>query len=125
MSIISIPYNLPIGTVKASAFRDLPRIAFFVMTVLAFIQEALRVEADVRIVAVLIIEPDGMVNYLPRLITTDLTQPAIYCHSIIYESLPCFLPGLAFIELLLVHPDHSYYVFPPTHRASLSYTDTI
>ena len=44
-----------------------------------------------------------MVNDKPRLHATHLAQPAVYCYAAIYKSQADTLPGLAFIELLLVH----------------------
>ena len=43
------------------------------MARLALVLEALRVEADVWVVAVLIVQPYSMVDYMPRLLVALLT----------------------------------------------------
>jgi hypothetical protein len=70
---------------------------------LTLIQESLRVQAYVWVVAVRIIQPYGMVYDLPWLITTDLAQTTINRYSVINKGLPSTAPGSAFIELFLIH----------------------
>lgn len=71
------------------------------MTSLALIEEELRVEADAWVVTVHIIEPYLVMDYQPRLLATDLAQPAVHCHPALDESIPCSLPCLGLIELFL------------------------
>jgi hypothetical protein len=73
------------------------------VTGLTFIHKVVKVQADLWVVAVLIIQPYLMVYYLTRLIMTDLTQPAIYSQPIVYISLPSQAPGFGLVELFLVH----------------------
>jgi hypothetical protein len=68
---------------------------------LAFIEESFRVQADVGIVAIDIIQPYGVVHDLPRLITAYLAEPTVDSQPMVYISLPGFLPCLAFIKLFL------------------------
>ena len=84
------------------------------MTGLTFILEVRRVQADLWIVAVLIVQPDLMVNDQARLIMTDLTQSAIYSQPTIYISLPSQAPGPGLVELFLVH------VHPPLKHGPAS-----
>lgn len=55
------------------------------MAGLTLIEEVGRIEADLRIVAVDIVEPYLVVDYQPRLHTADLTDAAIYGHSLLNE----------------------------------------
>jgi hypothetical protein len=83
---------------------------------LALQLEVVRVETDLWVVAVVIVEPDDVVHYLARLFTTYLTQPSICGQPIVYIRPPCFLPGWASVELFLVQ------CFPSSHRSGVSYT---
>jgi hypothetical protein len=71
------------------------------VTGLALIKESLRVQADVRVVAVDVVQPYGMMYDPPRLVATHLTEPAVHSQPLCYESLPRTFPCAAFIELLL------------------------
>ena len=115
-AIICIPYNFPIWTVQASARCCQSWVSFLVVTGLALIKESLRVQADVRVVAVDVVQPYGMVYDLPRLITTDLAQTTIHRYSVINKGLPSTAPGSAFIELFLSHgrSTSSQVIPPPT-----------
>ncbi len=101
ISIIRVTYNFPIWTVQASARCGKSRVSFLVVACLALIEESLRVQADVRIVAVDVVQPYGMVYDLPRLVATHLTEPAIHSQPLCYESIPCAFPCSAFIKLFL------------------------
>ena len=75
------------------------------MTSLTLIKKVVRVEADLWIVAVDIVQPDLVMDYQPRLHATDLTDATIYAHALLYESIPHSLPCFSLIELLLgQHP---------------------
>ena len=99
--IIRIPYNLAVLAIKAAAWCSFPRISLLVVAGLALILEALRVEADVWVVAVGIVQPYLVVDYQPRLLVAYLAQPAVQCDPVVDVGLPCALPCLAPIELLL------------------------
>ena len=71
------------------------------MARLALILEALRIEADVWVVAVHIVQPYGVVHDLAQLLMAYLTQATIYGHAIIDIGSPGPEPRLAFVELFL------------------------
>ena len=73
------------------------------MARLALVSEVCRVQADGRVVAVVVVQPDLMVDDQPRRLTADLAGPAV-------DSLPLFdisssgsLPCLGLVKLFLVH----------------------
>ena len=89
------------------------------MARLALIHEVVRVQTDVWVVAVDVIQPDLMVHDLARLLLTDLTDPAVYGQPFVYVCLPGQPPGLGFIELFLVNMSR-----PPTASVSAMPTET-
>ena len=92
------------------------------MAVLALIQEEVRVQAYVWVVAVHIIQPDGMVYDLPWFLTTDLAHTTIDGQPIINECLAHTSPRLALVELLLIQTHHILSCDPATHASGLCYT---
>ena len=108
--------DLAVWSVFAAAWGGLSRVYLFVVARLALVLETLRVEADVWVVAVRIVQPYGMVYDLPWLITTHLTQTTINRYSVINKGLPSTAPGLALVELLLIHgrSTSSQVIPPPT-----------
>lgn len=101
--------------IQTSARCGASWISLFIVTGLALVEEVVRVEADVRVVAVVVVKPDNMVNYPTRLIPAHLAQPAIHGQPAVYVCLPGTSPGWCLIEFLLV------YICPPAHLASVSY----
>jgi hypothetical protein len=77
------------------------------VTGLALIQKVLRIETDLWVVAVLIVQPYPVVYYQPRLLATDLTEPTILSYALIDEGLPGPAPCLCLVELFLGH------IWPP------------
>ena len=127
--IVRISYDFAVLTVQTAARCDLPGISFFVVTGLALIHEVLRVQADLWVVAVLIVQPYLVVYYQARLVVTYFTQPTIQCHPLVNISLPSHAPGFGLIELFLVHtvgllagshPSTSpAYAIPAEHSAAI------
>ena len=73
------------------------------MTCLTFILEALRVQAYVWVVAVHIVQPDGVVYDQAGLLTAYLAQPTIHGQPRLDEGIPGTAPGPALVELFLGH----------------------
>lgn len=71
------------------------------MTGLALIEEVVRVETYLRVIAVDIIKPYLVMYYQPRLHATDLTDAAVYAHALLDKCIAYSLPCLGLIELLL------------------------
>ena len=71
------------------------------MTSLALVKEVLRIETDVWIVAVDIIQPYLVVDYQPRLHATDLADAAVHSHPLLNERIPHTLPCFSLIKLFL------------------------
>ena len=125
-SILRVPYDFTIRTIKASPRCGDPRILLLVVAGLALIKKILRVQADLWIVAVLIIQPDLMVDNEPRLLTTDLTGPAVHGFPLINEGLPCPPPGSGLVELFLGHLWPScMYAVPELRWRSCSYREPL
>lgn len=59
------------------------------MAGLAFVFEALRVQADIRVVAVVVVEPDGVVYYEARLLSAYLAEPAVNGQPAVDVRPPC------------------------------------
>ena len=112
--IVCVSYNLAIRAIQASTSHSLARIALFVVARLALILEALRIETDVWVVAVDVVQPDSMMNYQTQLLVTYLAQPTIQCYPVIDIGLPCSLPRFALIELFLgQHSPQSFGLYNP------------
>jgi hypothetical protein len=77
------------------------------VTRLTFILEPLRVQADIWVITIHIVEPYSVMDNQPRLLATYLAQPTIYGQPIVYISLPDTLPWSALVELFLIHSTHS------------------
>ena len=93
------------------------------MTRLALVSEVCRVQADGRVVAVVVVQPDLMVDDQPRRLTADLAGPAVYSLPLFDIARPGSLPGFGLVKLFLIHRLTPLVVFPPAHRVSLSYAD--
>ena len=93
------------------------------MTRLTLIPEVCRVQAYGRIAAVVVVQPDLMVDDQARRLAADLAGPAVNALPLFDISSACSLPGFGLVELFLVHRFQPSVVFPPTHRVGLSYTD--
>ena len=102
-SVVCVPQDFSVRSVKAPTRCRFPRISFFVMTGLAFVSEVLGVEADVRVVAVVVVQPRLVVYDLSWFNSADLADPSVDCHPFVDVSLPCPLPRFCFIKLFLVH----------------------
>ena len=102
-SVVCVTNDFSIRTVKAPTRRCFSWVFLFVVAGLAFIQESFRIETDVWIIAVDVVEPYRMMNNQPWFLTTHLTQPAVYGQPAVDECLPASAPRLAFVELLLRH----------------------
>ena len=89
------------------------------MAGLTLIQESFRVETYVRVIAVRVIQPYGMVYDLPWLLTAHLTQTTINRYPMIYKGLPRTAPCSTLVELLLIHrrTTSSHVIPPPTPPA--------
>ena len=82
-SPLCISYDLTVRAVCAPTWCLFAWIAFLVVARLAFQLEVVRVQADVRVVAVAVVKPDPpMVDDLAGLYAAGLTNPAVDC-------LPC------------------------------------
>ena len=106
-SVQTVADNLTVRPIKASTWRFFSRVSVFVVAGLALILEALRVQTYVWVVAVHIVQPDGMVYDQAWLLATLLTYPTIQGQPCIYVRLPGPSPGHALVELFLGHADHS------------------
>ena len=103
LSVRCIAYYFTVRPVSAPTRYSFPRVAFLVVAGLALEHEVVRVQRDVRVVAVLIVEPDlPVMDNLARLYVAGLAQPAVYCHSFGYVSIPSTSPRLGLVELFLV-----------------------
>ena len=100
-SILCVPYDLAIRSIQAPTSCGQSWVFLLVVTGLALVHEVLRVEADVRIVAVLVVQPYLMMDYLARLLMTYLAQPAINGQPVVDVCTPCPLPCSCLIELFL------------------------
>lgn len=101
--VLRIPNHFAIRTIKASAWRCSSWILLLVVAGLALIEEVVIIETYLWVVAVHIIKPYLVMDYEPRLLATDLADPAIHSQALIDEGLPGPLPGRALVELFLGH----------------------
>ena len=102
--------------IQTSARCGASWISLFIVTGLSLVEEVVRVEADVRVVAVVIVQPYNVVDYPTRLLTTYLAQPAIQCYPVVNVGLPCSLPRFASVELFLgQHSPQSCGLLIPAH----------
>lgn len=102
-SVICVADDLSIWAVQAPAWRCLPRVALFVVAGLALVPKAPWVQADIRIVAVDIIQPDSVMYDQPRLIVAHLAHTAIEREPVIDVCLPRSFPRLRLVKLFLCH----------------------
>ena len=102
-SIQCVSNYFAVLSVDASPRSRLSHIALLVVARLTFISEVVRVQADILIIAVGIIQPYFVVDYFTRLLPTLLTCASVHSHTVCYISCPCPAPCLALIELLLSH----------------------
>ena len=102
-SILCVPQNLSIRPIQAPTWSRSPWVSLFIVTSLALIEEELRVQTYLWIVAVGVIEPDSVMDNESRLFATDLTHPTIDGEAIVDEVFPCSLPCCALVELFLSH----------------------
>ena len=56
----------------------MPWVSLFVVAGLALVEEALGIEADVWVVAIDVVQPYCVMDYLPRFLSAYLTEAAIY-----------------------------------------------
>ena len=101
--IRGISYDLAVRAIQAAPRCCLPWVAFLVVTRLTLIHKVIEAQADLWVVAVLIVQPYLVVYYSTRLIMAYLTQPAVNGQPVVYVALPGHPPRFAFIELFLVH----------------------
>ena len=88
LSVVGISYDFAIFAVEATSGSCDSRIFFFVVTCLAFIKIIVFIECYVRIVARDIVQPYGVMYYFTGLLSTHLTEPTVYGHTLIYVPLP-------------------------------------
>ena len=97
-----IAYYFAVRAVFAAAWRVFAWVLLFVVTGLALIGEELSVEADARVVAVVVVQPDLVVHDLPQLLVAHLAHAAIEGHARGDIGITRTAPGRALVELLLV-----------------------
>ena len=102
-SIRCISQNFSIRPISAAARCFLAWVYFFVMAVLAFVFEVVRVQTYLWVIAVNIIQPYLMVDDLARLIPAYLTQSAINSFPVCDIAQPRPAPWSAQIKLFLCH----------------------
>ena len=88
--------------IPAAAFR-LSRVLLFVVAVLALISKVLRVEADLRVIAVLVVQPYGMMHDLSEPLPAYLTDAAVLGFPHCDEGRPGSPPGHRPVEARLRH----------------------
>ena len=113
-SPLCVAYNLTVRPVTAPTGCCFPRIALLVVTSLAFQHEVVRVQRDVRVVAVDVVQPCPPVVHDPaRLYTAGLAQPSVDGRPFFDVCVPGASPRLGLVELLLVNVSR-----PPSAPAS-------
>lgn len=117
-----IAYYLAIWTISAPAWCRFAWVLLLVVARLAFEHEVVRVQCDLWVVAVCIVEPcPPVVDYLSKLYSAGLAQSAVDGLSFLYVCITCASPRLRLVELFLIQCVHTSGSIPTTHRSSLSY----
>ena len=91
---LCVPNYFTIRTILHPSRCTPSRVDLFIVTGLAFIPEVLRVQADGWIVAVVIVQPDLMMDDQPRLSLAYLAGPTIYSQPVLYICSPGPAPRL-------------------------------
>ena len=102
-SVTCVPDDLTVRPIEAPARCRPSRVALLVVALLTFISEVARVQADLWVVAVVVVQPYLMMDCLAQLLATLLADTSVNCHPCFYISGPGSTPCLAFIELRLGH----------------------
>lgn len=100
--IICVPYDLTVWSIPDATRCWFPRIHFFVVAGLALQLEVVRVETDLWIVAVGIVQPDPVVVYdCSWLYSAGLADPTVYRFPAGYVVRPGPLPRSGLVKLFL------------------------
>ena len=102
-SELRVSQNLPVRPVPAAARCRLAWVYLLVVARLTLIPKVIRVKADVRVIAINIIQPDFMMDDLAQLIPAHLAQPAINGPPVCNVPKPSPAPCLALVKFLLCH----------------------
>lgn len=100
---LRIAYDFAIRAVEAASRYDFSRIYLSIVAGLTFVSEVIRVQADLGIVAVDIIQPRLVMDNQPGLYVANLAQTAVDGQSPTDVGIPCPFPGSGLVKLFLVH----------------------
>ena len=113
-SPLGVAYDLPVRAVPAAARCRFPWVALLVVAGLALQHEIVRVQCDLRVVAVYVVQPcPPVVHYLAGLYAAGLAQPSVNGQPFIYIRIARSAPRLGSVKLLLVDMSR-----PPSAPAS-------
>lgn len=101
--IVAVSHDFPVCSVPAPARLGSPRICLPVMARLALIKEILRVQADLRIVAIHVIQPYFVMYHSSRFLPAHLAHAAIRGNPVRNIITPGPPPCLGSIKLFLCH----------------------
>lgn len=104
MSVVSVPNDLPVLTVKASAPGCFPWVTLFVVARLTFVSEVIGIQTDLWVIAIDIIQPYlPVVDDLAQLHVALFTDAAINGFPVSDIRSPGSAPWSAVVELFLGH----------------------
>ena len=119
---LSIAYDLAVRAVYAPTWCLFPWVSLLVVASLALELEVVRVQTDLWVVAVDVVEPGSpVVDYLARLYAAGLAESSVDCRPSRYVCVTRTSPCLRLVELFLIQCVHTSGFVPSTHRSDVSY----